>query len=125
MTRFSKFSLAALGGATVFTLASPADALTVSRFRASIDEVRSYCERIDESFWKKRKLYGCGDQLGCNDGNCKMIKEEPPPRRRPPLTTVQRRDLGGKGNGGDNGAGGSSDSGGGGGGQGTGAAGRN
>jgi hypothetical protein len=121
MNRFSKFSLAALGGATVILLTSSADAAVVSRFRASIDEIRHYCERIDESFWKKRNLYGCGDKLGCKDGNCKMVKEEPPPRRPPP--TVQRRDRGGKGNGGDNGAGGTAGGDGNNGGQGTGAAG--
>lgn len=104
MTRFSKFSLAALGGATVIMLTSSADAMTVSRFRASIDEVRLYCERIDESFWKKRNLYGCGEKLACGDGSCRVVVERRP-QRRPP---VRHRDPGGKGGpdgGGDNGGG--------------------
>ena len=45
MTRLSKFSLAALGGVTVLMLAVPAEAATgYSKFYASIDDLRRYCE---------------------------------------------------------------------------------
>lgn len=97
MTKLSKLSLAALGGVTVLMLAVPADAaIGRSKFRASVDEIRRYCERLDESFWKKRHWYGCGDKLGCRDGSCVIVKKLPPP---PPPTYQPPRfySLGGKG----------------------------
>jgi hypothetical protein len=71
MTKLSKFSLAALGGVTVFMLAGSADAaIGSSKFRASLDELRRYCERLDEPFWQLKRRYGCGDQVECASGHC-------------------------------------------------------
>jgi hypothetical protein len=71
MTRLSKFSLAALGGVTVFMLAGSADAATgSSKFRASLDELRRYCERLDEPFWQLKRSYGCGDKVECASAHC-------------------------------------------------------
>lgn len=115
MTKLAKFSLAALGGVGMLMLAMPADAAVGrSKFRASVDEVRRYCERLDESFWKKKTWYGCGDKVGCKNGSCVIVRSPPPP---PPVYDPPRLySEGGKGgkNGGDRGtsAGGNNSSGG-------------
>ena len=83
MTRFSKLSLAALGGVTVLMLAVPAEAATGhSKFYASIDDLRRYCERLDEPLWKKKRNYGCG-QFICADGVCQVRKSSPPKKTYP------------------------------------------
>lgn len=90
MTKLSTFSLAVFGGVSVFMLAVPADAATDRvKFRASVDEIRRYCERLDEDFWYTKRTYGCGSKIGCVSGNCAV--REPPPRRRhqPPVFVLE------------------------------------
>lgn len=97
MNRFSKVSLAAFGGVTVLMLAVPADAAVGrSKFHASINELRRFCERIDEPFWRLKRNYGCGDEIVCSGGSC--VREYSPPRRQP-LFSLRRGD-GGNGGGG-------------------------
>ncbi|MGE3874743.1 MAG: hypothetical protein AB7F74_17470 [Parvibaculaceae bacterium] len=116
MNTLSKFSLVVLGGAGMLMLSAPADAATGRvKFRASFDEIRRYCDRIDVDFWWTKRTYGCG-KIGCANGNCVVTapKRPPPPQYPPPLYA---QDRGGK-NGGDKG--GPSAGGGGGGGNGGG-----
>ena len=68
MTKFStpKLSLAALSGVAVLMLvasaAVPAAASTgSSKFRATPEELRRHCWRIDETFWMSKRRYGCGE----------------------------------------------------------------
>ncbi|MGE0240486.1 MAG: hypothetical protein AB7F09_00470 [Parvibaculaceae bacterium] len=99
MNRFSKVSLAALGGVTVLMLAVPADAAVGrSKFHASVNELRRFCERIDEPFWRLKRNYGCGDEIVCSGGSC--VREYSPPRRQPPPLYSLRRGDGGNGGGG-------------------------
>ena len=99
MTRLSKFSLAALGGVTVLMLAVPAEAATGSpKFYASIDDLRRYCERVEEPFWKKKRNYGCG-QFICSEGVC-QVRKSSPPKKLYPLYTLRRGDGGHSDNGG-------------------------
>jgi hypothetical protein len=115
MHSLSKFSLAALGGAGMLMLAAPVDAATgYSKFHASVKEVRRFCERFDEPFWKKRRNYGCGDRLVCAGGDCIVRSLPPPPHWRDPalLFSLEKpgdggNDGGGSVRGGPNGGGGS------------------
>jgi hypothetical protein len=98
MTKLSKFSLAVFGGASMLMLAMPADAATSRvKFRASFDEIRRYCDRIDVDFWWTKRTYGCGG-IGCASGDCvaTVPKKPPPPKYPPPLYA---QDRGGKGGG--------------------------
>lgn len=115
MNNLTKISLAALGGITVLMLAAPADAaIKRSKFNASVDEIRRYCERIDQDFWLAKRSYGCGVKIGCTSGSCRVYTPPPPPP--PPTYPTPRlltRDGGGngsdggkKGGGNDNGGGG-------------------
>lgn len=98
MNKLTKLSFAALGGITVLMLAVPADAaIKRSRFSASMDDLRRYCMRIDEDFWRAKRSYGCGDKIGCTNGNCRVFKEPPPPPP-PNCTYCVRKDGGGNGN---------------------------
>jgi hypothetical protein len=116
MTTLSKITFAALGGMTVLILAGQADAAIDRRkFQASPSEIRRYCERIDQDFWRVKRTYGCGDKIGCVDGNCRVytIPPPPPPPNYPPALT-----HGGDGGGGGNKAAGDNGGNGGGGGKG-------
>lgn len=116
MTKFSlqSVSLAAFGGVTALmvtlSVAVPADAATGrSKFQASPEELRRHCWRIDETFWKSKRRYGCGEVVRCGDGICTRIKLEEPPTYDPPTAFFKREpgkngDGGGRGN--DNGDGG-------------------
>jgi|GEM_PF-5634683 len=97
MNTLSKFSLAVFGGVSVLMLAVPADAATNRvKFRASVDEIRRYCEKIDKDFWHTKRSYGCG-KVGCVSGNCTAeLRKLPPPPPPPPLYA---RESGGKGGG--------------------------
>jgi hypothetical protein len=114
MTKLTTISLAAFGGMTVLVLAGSAyAAVDRTTFQASPNELRRYCERIDQNFWRAKRTYGCGDKVGCASGNCRIYKEPPPPPppRYPPPRFLTRD---GGGNGGDGGKeGGSHDNGGG------------
>ena len=89
MTRLSKFSLAALGGVTVLMLAFPAQAATgPSKFYASIDDLRRYCIRLEEPFWKKKRNYGCGQVL-CSDGVC-QVRQSTPKQKLYPFYSLRR-----------------------------------
>lgn len=120
MNTLSKLSLAALGGLTVLMVAGSADAATGRyKFRASIDEVRRYCERIDEDFWRSKRNYGCGEKIGCVSGSCRAFTPPPPPpppTYQPPTAFFKKGggngpDGGKKAGGGDNGGGGKGGSG--------------
>lgn len=118
MTKFSlhKVSLAAFGGVAALmvtlSVAVPADAATGrSKFRASPEELRRHCWRIDETFWKSKRRYGCGEVIGCSEGNCRqLVKTPPPPQYDPPTAFLKRHPGkngdGSGGNGGRNGGGG-------------------
>ena len=124
MTKFStpKLSLAALSGVAVLMLvasaAVPAAAsIGSSKFRATPEELRRHCWRIDETFWMSKRRYGCGEIL-CAAGKCRrrhVVVYEQPPSSVP----IPRKGDGGNGNGGE----GSHDRGGDRGNQGSGAAG--
>jgi uncharacterized membrane protein YgcG len=106
MNMLSKFSLAAFGGVTLLMLAAPADAaINRSKFNASMDDVRRYCHRIDEDFWRTKRSYGCGEKITCTSGSCRAYIPPPPP---PPPTypPPQAKDGGGNGHGGKKGGGG-------------------
>ena len=100
MTKFStpKLSLAALSGVAVLMLvasaAVPAAASTgSSKFRATPEELRRHCWRIDETFWMSKRRYGCGE-IFCRAGECRrrqVVYEQP----------VLRKGDGGNGNGGE------------------------
>lgn len=111
MTKFSlnKVALAAFGGAAALTIvvlaATPADASTGgSKFRASPEDLRRHCWRIDETFWKSKRRYGCGDVVRCAEGTCVRIStmKPPPPPPPPPQLTREpgKNGDGGGGNGG-------------------------
>lgn len=112
MTKHSlqKVSLAALGGAaTLMILVSasvPANASTgSSKFRASPEELRRHCWRIDETYWKTKRRYGCGEVGRCTEGACvktKIVKLPPPPP--PPQPPTAQREPGKNGDGGNGGA---------------------
>jgi len=108
MTKFSlsKFSLAAFSGAAVFMLVAsvvtPANAaLGGSKFRATPEELRRHCWRIDETFWASKRRYGCGD-IFCAEGKCRLVLKE----YQPPSTVPIPRANGGEGGGGSRGTGG-------------------
>ncbi|MFZ5677814.1 MAG: hypothetical protein ACOZAM_33030 [Pseudomonadota bacterium] len=113
MTKFSLHgvSLAALGGmaALMVTISAavPADAATGrSKFQASPEELRRHCWRIDETFWKSKRRYGCGEVVRCAEGSCvkiKIVEPPPPPTPQPPLLTF-KREPGKNGDGGNGGA---------------------
>jgi len=104
MTKFStsKLSLAALSGVAVLMLvasaAVPAAASTgSSKFRATPEELRRHCWRIDETFWMSKRRYGCGE-IFCRAGECRrrqVVYEQP----------VLRKGDGGNGGVGSNGRG--------------------
>ncbi|WP_119389544.1 hypothetical protein [Taklimakanibacter lacteus] len=114
MTKFPmpKISLAAFSGVAVLMLvasaATPADAaIGRSKFRATPEELRRHCWRIDETFWISKRRYGCGD-IACTSGKCRILVVETPPPPPPPPSTVPipRRGDGSNGkadNGGDGG----------------------
>lgn len=111
MTKFSmhKISLAAFSGVAVFVLVAsataPADAaIGRSKFRATPEELRRHCWRIDETFWMSKRRYGCGEVVTCADGNCRRSHRRPPPNDPPPL--IARKGDGGNGGGGARGTGG-------------------
>jgi hypothetical protein len=101
MTTLSKISLAAFGGLAVLVLAGQADAAIDRRkFQASPDELRRYCHRIDQDFWRLKRTYGCGETISCVSGNCRVWSPPPPP---PPSNYPPRlfsRDGGANGEGG-------------------------
>lgn len=110
MNKLSTFSLAVFGGVSVFMLAVPADAATDRvKFSASVDEIRRYCERLDEDFWYTKRTYGCGSRIGCVSGNCTV--REPPRRRRhqPPVFVLEEGGKRGGDTGSVNGGGGRGD----------------
>ena len=120
MTKFSlhSVSLAAFGGVTALMItlsaAVPADAATGrSKFQASPEELRRHCWRIDETFWKSKRRYGCGEVVRCAEGMCVKIAEPPPPPTYDPPTVFFKREPGKNGDGGNGGArdGGNRDSG--------------
>lgn len=112
MTKFSlhKVALAAFGGVAalmiVVATAAPADASTgSSKFRASPEDLRRHCWRIDETFWKSKRRYGCGDVVRCAEGTCvkiSTVKLPPPPPPPPPQLKREpgKNGDGGGGNGG-------------------------
>jgi hypothetical protein len=109
MTKFSlsKFSLAAFSGAAVLmvvaSMATPANAaLGGSKFRATPEELRRHCWRIDETFWMSKRRYGCGE-IFCAEGKCRTVFN--PPQYRPPTYPIPGAN-GGEGGGGQRGAGG-------------------
>lgn len=111
MTKFPlhQVSLAALGGVAALmitiSMAAPAEASTGrSKFRASPEDLRRHCWRIDETFWKSKRRYGCGDVVRCAEGMCVKIAEVPPPPPPPPLPQL-KRELGKNGDGGGGGGG--------------------
>lgn len=113
MTKFSlhKVSLAAFGGVAALmvtlTVAVPADAATGrSKFQASPEELRRHCWRIDETFWKSKRRYGCGDVVRCVEGTCMKVKvvELPPPPTYDPPRIYFKREPGKNGDGGNGGA---------------------
>jgi uncharacterized membrane protein YgcG len=80
MTTLPKISLAALSGLAVLVLAGQADAAVDRRkFQASPGEIRRYCERIDQDFWRAKRSYGCGEKIRCTNGNCRVWSPPPPP----------------------------------------------
>lgn len=110
MTKFSlsKFALAAFSGAAVLmvvaSVATPANAaLGGSKFRATPEELRRHCWRIDETFWMSKRRYGCGD-IFCAAGKCRATFS--PPQYQPPSTVPIPGTNGGDGGGGARGAGG-------------------
>ena len=114
MTKLSlqKISFAGFGGAAVLmiavAMAAPADAATGrAKFRATPEELRRHCWRIDETFWNAKRRYGCGEVVRCAEGACikiSKVKRPPPPEPQPPLLTVTREPgRNGDGGGGDNG----------------------
>ncbi|WP_119269874.1 hypothetical protein [Taklimakanibacter deserti] len=112
MNKLSKFSLAVFGGVSVLMLAVPADAATGRvKFRASVDEIRRYCERLDEDFWRTERTYGCGNKVGCYGGKCtaKFRSPPPPPPPPPPLFARDGSGNGGGGQGGQTAGGGRGD----------------
>jgi hypothetical protein len=118
MTKFSmhKISLAAFSGVAVFVLVAsataPADAaIGRSKFRATPEELRRHCWRIDETFWMSKRRYGCGEVVACAGGNCRKLPPPPPPHYPPPLLT--HKGDGGNGVGGARGVGSGGDEGGG------------
>jgi uncharacterized membrane protein YgcG len=111
MTKFSlhSVSLAAFGGVTALMItlsaAVPADAATGrSKFQASPEELRRHCWRIDETFWKSKRRYGCGEVVRCAEGSCVKIKIQQPPTYPPPQIAFKREP--GKNGDGANGGGG-------------------
>lgn len=98
MTKFSlhKVSLAACGGVAALmvtlSVAVPADAATGrSKFQASPEDLRRHCWRIDETFWKSKRRYGCGDVVRCSDGSCvRIVIVEPPQTYDPPRIFFKR-----------------------------------
>lgn len=113
MTKFSlhKVALAACGGAAALmvtiSMAVPADAaIGRSKFRATPEELRRHCWRIDETYWTSKRRYGCGEVIGCSDGKCVKIKivEPPPPPTYDPPTVFFKREPGKNGDGGNGGA---------------------
>jgi uncharacterized membrane protein YgcG len=109
MTKFSlhKVALAACGGVAALmvtlSVAVPADAATGrSKFEASPEELRRHCWRIDETFWKSKRRYGCGDVVRCSDGSCVkiVVVEPPPPPTYDPPTVFFKREPGKNGDGG-------------------------
>lgn len=120
MTKFSlhKVALAACGGAAALmitiSMAAPADAATGrSKFRATPEELRRHCWRIDETFWTSKRRYGCGEVIGCTGGTCRQlgVTPPPPPTYEPPTVYLKRPpdkngDSGGKGGGRNSGGGG-------------------
>jgi uncharacterized membrane protein YgcG len=122
MNNLTKISLAAFSGIAVLMLAAPADAaIKRSKFNASMDELRRYCHRIDEDFWRVKRTYGCGEKIGCTNGSCRVYTPPPPPP--PPTYWPPRLLTRDGGNGGDGGKKGGGDNGGDGGGQGSSSAG--
>lgn len=106
MTKFSlhSVSLAAFGGVAALmvtlSVAVPADAaIGRSKFQASPEELRRHCWRIDETFWKNKRRYGCGEVVRCTEGSCMRIKEWRPP------TALYKREPGKNGDGGGGGNG--------------------
>ena len=102
MTKFStpNLSLAALSGVAVLMLvasaAVPAAAsIGSSKFRATPEELRRHCWRIDETFWMSKRRYGCGE-ISCTNGQC-LRRHEVVVYKQP----VARRGDGGNGNGGE------------------------
>lgn len=73
-----------------------------SKFRATPEELRRHCWRIDETFWMSKRRYGCGD-IFCAAGKCRTTFKLPPPPTYPP---PQLSHNGGEGKGGARGAGG-------------------
>jgi hypothetical protein len=111
MTKFSmhKISLAAMSGVAVFMLvasaAAPADAaIGSSKFRATPEELRRHCWRIDVTFWMSKRRYGCGEVVACVAGKC-LVKYAPPPPPPPPPPLLTRKGDGGNGGGGSPGVG--------------------
>ncbi len=116
MTRHSmhKFTLAAFSGAAVLMLAAyatvPANAAT-GKFRATPEELRRHCWKIDKTFWLSKRRYGCGEVVVCTGGSCRGLPPPPPPPNYPPTTFLKKGD-GGNGEGGARGGGGGGDGGG-------------
>jgi uncharacterized membrane protein YgcG len=111
MTKFSlhNVSLAAFGGVTALmvtlSVAVPAEAASGrSKFQASPEELRRHCWRIDETFWKSKRRYGCGEVVRCAEGNCAKIKIIEPPPPPPPPQVAFKREPGKNGDGGNGGA---------------------
>jgi hypothetical protein len=93
VTNHSKFSLAALGGVTLLMLDAPAyAAVSHSAFQASPEQIRRYCDRLDEDFWRAKRSYGCGEKILCMNGECRV-------HRPLPLYVLRPQDEGGKGGG--------------------------
>jgi hypothetical protein len=69
-----------------------------SKFRATPEELRRHCWRIDETFWMSKRRYGCGEIL-CAAGQCRrrhVVYEQPPSS-----VPIPRKGDGGNGNGGE------------------------
>jgi len=103
MTKFStpKLSFAAFGGIAVLMLVASAMPAAASmgdtKFRATPEELRRHCWRIDETFWMSKRRYGCGE-IFCRAGECRrrqVVYEQP----------VLRKGDGGNGGVGSNGRG--------------------
>jgi hypothetical protein len=114
MTKFSlsKFSLAAFSGAAVLmvvaSVATPANAaLGGSKFRATPEELRRHCWRIDETFWASKRRYGCGD-IFCAEGKCRLVFDPPKYQRPTPVPGANGGEGGGGGARGTAGGGGQS-----------------
>jgi len=117
-----KIALAAMSGVAVLMLVAaataPADAaISRSKFRATPEELRRHCWRIDETFWTSKRRYGCGEVVTCAAGNCRIYTPPPPPAQLSSPKLTHKGD-GGDGGGGSRGTGGDK-----GGGQSSGAAG--